>query len=92
MNSTESEHSRGRSHEALDLLRKRALVAPHDADLRLKLVNAMVSLDLLQDAAEELRKIIALNPNHLEARKLLCEVLASPASSEHRQAPHIARK
>jgi Flp pilus assembly protein TadD len=75
-------------HEALEILRKRLLVAPHDADLRLELAHELAALNHFQDATIELRKIIALNPNHLEARKFLCEVLTAAPHPGHGQDSH----
>jgi Flp pilus assembly protein TadD len=83
MNSTASEQSARGAHEALDILRKRLLVAPHDADLRLELAHALFALNHLEDATVELRKVIALSPNHLEARKFLRKVLSAVATQGH---------
>lgn len=66
-----------------DLARLRRLtsLAPDDHDLRLKLAGKLLDLNLLQEAIEEIRAVINLVPNHLEARKLLARALAIQLSN-----------
>lgn len=56
-----------------DLLRLRRLVslAPHDPDLRLDLARKLLDSWQADEAIAEIRAVIAIAPNHLEARKLL---------------------
>lgn len=55
------------------ILRLKRLVqlAPQDADLRYHLARQLVATSHFDEAIPMLRSIIALVPNHLEARKLL---------------------
>ena len=55
------------------ILRLKRLVqlAPQDADPRYHLARELVATSKLDEAIQVLRSIIALVPNHLEARKLL---------------------
>ena len=55
------------------ILRLKRLVqlAPQDADLRYQLARELVTVLKFDEAIQVLRSIVALVPNHLEARKLL---------------------
>lgn len=59
--------------EEQSILRLKRLVqlAPQDAELRYHLARELVATSKLDEAIQVLRSIIALVPNHLEARKLL---------------------
>lgn len=61
-----------------DLPRLRRLVslAPRDPDLRLGLARRLLDCWQADQAIEELRAVIAIAPNHLDARKLLERALA----------------
>lgn len=64
------------------ILRLKRLIqlAPQDADLRYHLARQLVATSRFDEAIPMLRSIIALVPNHLEARKLL-EVALHPQIS-----------
>lgn len=55
------------------ILRLKRLVqlAPQDAELRYHLALELVATSKFDEAIQVLRSLIALVPNHLEARKLL---------------------
>ncbi len=57
--------------ENLLKLRRLARLAPRDTELRLALARELMERSLTDEAITELRTVIALSPNHLEARKLL---------------------
>ena len=57
-------------------LRRLASLAPHDPDLRLGLARRLLDFWQADAAIEEIRAVIAMVPNHLEARKLLEQALA----------------
>jgi predicted Zn-dependent protease len=52
-------------------LRRLASLAPHDPDLRLGLARRLLDSWQAEAAIEEIRAVIAIVPNNLEARKLL---------------------
>lgn len=66
------------------ILRLKRLIqlAPKDADLRYHLARQLVAASQFDEAIPMLRSIIALVPNHLEARKLLDVALH----------PHVSRQ
>lgn len=57
--------------DPLRRLRRLARLAPHDPELRLALARELMGDAKVEEAVTELRAVIALLPNHLEARKLL---------------------
>ena len=57
--------------ETLSRLRRVARLAPQDPELRLMLARALLDNSLMDEAIEQLRSVISMSPNHLEARKLL---------------------
>ena len=62
--------------EANELAKRRrfAQLAPQDPDVHLALARELLANSELEEAALELHTVIALAPNHLEARKLLDQV------------------
>ncbi len=60
----------------LGRLRRLASLAPHDPDLRLGLARKLLDCWLADEAVDQIRAVIAMAPNHLEARKLLERALA----------------
>jgi cytochrome c-type biogenesis protein CcmH/NrfG len=52
-------------------LKRLVELAPQDTDLRCRLARELVAASRFDEAIQVLRSIIALVPNHLEARKLL---------------------
>jgi hypothetical protein len=72
-----NDNSRSETVDA-DLVRLRRLssLAPNDPDLRLKLADRLLNTSFLDDAIYEIRAVIAMAPNHLEARKLLEKAIA----------------
>jgi len=62
-------------------LRRLASLAPHDPDLRLGLASKLLDLWQADEAVEHIREVIAMAPNHLEARKLLQKALALQLSN-----------
>ena len=56
---------------ALGRLRRVAKLAPQDPELRLMLARALLDNSLTDEAIDQLRSVISMSPNHLEARKLL---------------------
>jgi hypothetical protein len=64
------------TREDLVRLRRLASLAPHDPDLRLSLARKLLDFWHADEAIEEIRSVIAMVPNHLEARKLLERALA----------------
>lgn len=63
--------------EDLALARRLADLAPHDPDLRLSLAKKLLDFNLLEAAIAEIRAVVAMAPNHLEARKLLQHAMAA---------------
>ncbi len=57
-------------------LRHLTSLAPQDPDLRLELARQLLEASLIDDAVREIRTVINMAPNHLEARKLLQNVMA----------------
>jgi Flp pilus assembly protein TadD len=55
----------------LTKLRRYAQLAPKDPEVHLALARELVEGSQAKEAATELQTVIALSPNHLEARKLL---------------------
>ncbi|MEX2299768.1 MAG: tetratricopeptide repeat protein [Bryobacterales bacterium] len=69
-------------------LRHRLSLAPHNTALRLRLAQWLAEHGRRNEALEELRTLVRLDPNHLEARKLREELArgsktAKPAPSLH---------
>jgi thioredoxin-like negative regulator of GroEL len=56
--------------DELEELKHRLFLAPDNADLRLRLAESLAKRGRTQEALEELRVLIGLDPNHLVARKL----------------------
>lgn len=52
-------------------LRRMSALAPSDPDLRLALARLLVELEMWDAAEAELRAVVTLVPNSLEARQLL---------------------
>jgi predicted Zn-dependent protease len=61
----------GRTHEDLERLRRLAALAPTDQDTRLAFARKLLDCRKTDEAIREIRAVIAMVPNHLEARKLL---------------------
>ncbi len=61
----------------LTRLRRVANLAPQDPELRITLARALLENGLPEEAINEIRAVIALSPNHLEARKLLVNAAQS---------------
>lgn len=59
------------SAAALDRLRRLTRLAPQDLELRLNLACALLDNRLTDEAIEQLRFVIEMSPNQLEARKLM---------------------
>lgn len=55
----------------LERLRRWSAAAPTDPDVRLLLARKLLECQQAEKAIEEIRAVIAIFPNHLEARKLL---------------------
>ena len=64
----------------VERLRRVARLAPQDPELRLALARAPLEDSLAAEAIEQLRSVIAMSPNHLEARKLLELALQQPGA------------
>lgn len=58
----------------LSKLRRYAQLAPQDPEVHLALARELAEGSQPVEAATELQTVIALSPNHLEARKLLEEL------------------
>jgi hypothetical protein len=58
-------------HEGLEQLRRRAALIPTDPDVRLTFAKKLLDCRKVDEAILEIRAVIAMVPNHLEARKLL---------------------
>lgn len=74
--------SRGqeRPEEAeLQELRHRLVLAPYNTDLRLHLAQRLAGRGRRQEALDELRELVHLDPNHLVARKFREELLRQAA-------------
>jgi predicted Zn-dependent protease len=61
----------GRMHEDLEHLRRLSALAPTDPDTRLAFARKLLDCGKTDEAIREIRAVIAMVPNHLEARKLL---------------------
>ena len=59
------------AEQRLSRLRRMVQLAPHDPELRYLLARQLVESSLRDDAIDLIRSVIAMSPNHLEARKLL---------------------
>jgi hypothetical protein len=57
--------------DELDRLRRRAGAVPADPDTRLLFARKLLDCRQVDEAILEIRAVIAMFPNHLEARKLL---------------------
>jgi Flp pilus assembly protein TadD len=57
--------------EELARYRRLAHLAPHDPELRLSFAKKLLDSSFLEAAVEEIRAVISMAPNNLEARKLL---------------------
>ena len=55
----------------LDRLRRWSALAPTDPDARLALARKLLECKIVDEAILEIRAVITMLPNHLEARKLL---------------------
>jgi predicted Zn-dependent protease len=64
--------------EALGRLRRVAKLAPQDPELQLRLARALFDNSLTDEAIDQLRSVISMSPNHLEARKVLELALHMP--------------
>jgi predicted Zn-dependent protease len=60
-----------RMHEDLKHLRRLSALAPNDPDTRLAFARKLLDCRKADEAILEIRAVIAMVPNHLEARKLL---------------------
>jgi cytochrome c-type biogenesis protein CcmH/NrfG len=63
------------AEQRLFRLRRLVQLAPHDPELRYLLARQLVQSCLLDEAIDLIRSVIAMSPNHLEARKLLEQAL-----------------
>jgi len=59
------------AEQRLVRLRRLVQLAPHDPELRFQLARQLVDSSCLDEAIDLLRSVIAMSPNHLDARKLL---------------------
>jgi hypothetical protein len=57
--------------DELERLRRRAGAVPADPDTRLFFAKKLLDYRQVDEAIVEIRAVIAMFPNHLEARKLL---------------------
>jgi len=60
-----------RIQKDLDQLRRLSMLAPTDPDTRLAFARKLLECRKPDEAIPEIRAVIAMVPNHLEARKLL---------------------
>jgi len=60
-----------RMQDELEQLRRLAVRAPADPDTRLAFARKLLECRRTEEAILEIRAVIAMVPNHLEARKLL---------------------
>lgn len=63
------------AEQQLSRLRRMVQLAPHDPELRYLLARQLIESSLLDEAIDLIRSVIAMSPNHLDARKLLEHVL-----------------
>src|ERR1035438_3629406 len=75
------------SEESLGRLRRVAGLAPKDPELRLALAQALLENSLPDEAIDQLRSVITMSPNHLEARKLLDITSQEPSCTRETTAP-----
>jgi hypothetical protein len=59
------------THEDLEQLRRWSALTPTDPDARLAFARKLLDCRKADEAILEIRAVIAMAPNHLEARKLL---------------------
>ncbi len=69
-----------RMQEDLEQLRRLSARAPTDPDTRLAFARKLLDCRKAEEAVLEIRAVIAMVPNHLEARKLLESVREVPLS------------
>lgn len=69
--------------EALGRLRRVAKLAPQDPELRLALARALLDNSSTEEAIDQIQSVIAMSPNHLEARKLLETAVQRPLCAPH---------
>jgi hypothetical protein len=69
-----------RMQEDLENLRRLSARTPTDPDTRLAFARKLLECRKAEEAVLEIRAVIALAPNHLEARKLLASVRELPLS------------
>jgi hypothetical protein len=60
-----------RDRDELERLRRWSVAAPTDPDARLLFARKLLDCRRADEAIHEIRAVIAMVPNHLEARKLL---------------------
>jgi predicted Zn-dependent protease len=60
-----------RTHQELERLRRLSALAPTDPDTRLAFARKLLDCRKADEAIPEIRAVIAMVPNHLEAWKLL---------------------
>jgi tetratricopeptide (TPR) repeat protein len=63
------------AEQKLSRLRRMVLLAPHDPEFRYQLARQLFEFSLLDEAIDLIRGVIAMSPNHLDARKLLQRAL-----------------
>ncbi len=61
--------------QRLSRLRRLVQLAPHDPELRYQLAQQLFESSLLEESIDLIQSVIALSPNHLDARKLLDRAL-----------------
>ncbi len=66
----EASETKRDSTTEIQLLRRLVEMAPSDKELRLRLAQALAHSGNYQDALDELRAVIRLDPNNLPAREL----------------------
>ena len=59
------------AEQRLSRMRRLVQLAPHDPELRYLLARQLVESSLLDEAIDLIRSVVAMSPNHLDARKLL---------------------
>lgn len=73
-------------------LRQRASLAPQDPDLRLDLARRFLEHSLADEAVDEIRSVISMAPNHLDARKLLDVAIKMIAARRSHSSPTADRR
>ncbi len=68
--------------DELDRLRRWCAAAPSDPDIRLAFAKKLWDCRKAEEAILEIRRVIAMVPNHLEARKLLESALSRQLSGQ----------